>query len=135
MYSQKWNTVPVTNHSGKLIGVFTRSSMYQMILSDVSKDTPISDYIKKAVGNYLEDVDSELLETMIAKSRVGTGIIINKSGKPVGLFTKANAVMNYVKETQILKSQLEKVMDTSNLGAIMTNGRGKSFLRMRNVPR
>ena len=68
-----------------------------MILSDVSKDTPISDYIKKAVGTVLEDVDSELLETMIAKSRVGTGIIINKSGKPVGLFTKANAVMNYVK--------------------------------------
>ena len=125
MYSQKWNTVPVTNHSGKLIGVFTRSSMYQMILSDVSKDTPISDYIKKAVGTVLEDVDSELLETMIAKSRVGTGIIINKSGKPVGLFTKANAVMNYVKETHILKSQLEKVMDTSNLGAIMTNELGK----------
>ncbi len=124
MYNQKWNTVPVTNHSGKLIGVFTRSSMYQMILSEVSKDTPISDYIKKAVGTVLEDVDSELLETMIAKSRVGTGIIINKSGKPVGLFTKANAVMNYVKETHILKSQLEKVMDTSNLGAIMTNEEG-----------
>ncbi|WP_455675215.1 sigma 54-interacting transcriptional regulator [Pradoshia sp.] len=124
MYNQKWNTVPVTNHSGKLIGVFTRSSMYQMILSDVSKDTPISDYIKKAVGTVLEDVSSESLETMIAKSRVGTGIIINKSGKPVGLFTKANAVMNYVKETHILKSQLEKVMDTSNLGAIMTNERG-----------
>ncbi|MGM9931194.1 sigma 54-interacting transcriptional regulator [Pradoshia sp.] len=124
MHNQKWNTVPVTNQSGKLIGVFTRSSMYQMILSDVPKDTPISDYIKKAVGTVLEDVNSELLETMIAKSRVGTGIIINKSGKPVGLFTKTNAVMNYVKETQILKKQLEKVMDTSNLGAIMTNEDG-----------
>ena len=124
MHNQKWNTVPVTNQSGKLIGVFTRSSMYQMILSNVSKDTPISDYIKKAVGTVLEDVNSESLEKMIARSRVGTGIIINKSGKPVGLFTKTNAVMNFVKETQILKSQLEKVMDTSNLGAIMTDENG-----------
>lgn len=121
MYKQKWNTIPVTNSSGKLIGVFTRSSLYQMILSDVSKDTTISEYIKKDVGTVLEDMNAELLEKLISKSRVGTGIVVNKQGAPVGIFTKTNAVMNYVRETKLLKEQLEKVLQTSNLGAIMTD--------------
>ena len=121
MYKQKWNTIPVTNSSGILIGVFTRSSLYQMILADASKDTIISDYVKKDVGTVLEDMNSELLEKLISKSRVGTGIVVNRQGEPVGIFTKTNAVMNYVKETKRLKEQLEKVLKTSNLGAIMTD--------------
>ena len=125
MYKQKWNTIPVTNSSGKLIGVFTRSSLYQMVLEDATKDTIISEYIKKDVGTVLEDVNAELLEKLISKSRVGTGIVVNKQGAPVGIFTKTNAVMNYVKETKLLKEQLEKVLQTSNLGAIMTDENNK----------
>ena len=121
MNHKKWNTIPVINSSGKLIGVFTRSSLYSMLLAEVPKQTPISDYIKKAVGTVLEDVDSELLRRFISNSPVGTGIVVNKKGEPVGLLTKTDAVLNYLKETHLLKEQIETALLTSKLGAIMTD--------------
>lgn len=121
MKDTKWNTIPVINSTGKLIGVYTRSSLHQMIMENVDHDTPISDYIKKDVGTILEDVNTDLLSTFIMKSRVGTGIVVNKQGEPIGLITKTDTVMNYVLETQFLKEKLEKVLFTSNLGAIMTD--------------
>ena len=121
MKDTKWNTIPVINSTGKLIGVFTRSSLHQMIMENVGHETPISDYIKKDVGTILEDVNTDLLSTFIMKSRIGTGIVVNKQGEPIGLITKTDAVMNYVQETQFLKEKLEKVLFTSNLGAIMTD--------------
>ncbi|MBD3107967.1 sigma 54-interacting transcriptional regulator [Bacillus sp. AGMB 02131] len=121
MKDTKWNTIPVINSTGKLIGVYTRSSLHQMIMENVGHETPISDYIKKDVGTILEDVNTELLSTFIMKSRIGTGIVVNKQGEPIGLITKTDVVMNYVQETQFLKEKLEKVLFTSNLGAIMTD--------------
>lgn len=121
MKDTKWNTIPVINSTGKLIGVFTRSSLHQMIMENVSQGTIISDYIKKDVGTILEDVNTDLLSSFIMKSRIGTGIVVNKQGEPIGLITKTDAVMNYVQETQFLKEKLEKVLFTSNLGAIMTD--------------
>ena len=121
MNEKKWNTVPVVNSSGKLIGVFTRSSLYQMLLENAHNETAVSDYIRKDEGTVLEDVDAALLDQVIGSSRIGTGIVVNKSGEPVGLVTKTDAVMNYVAKTQLLKGQLEKVLHTSKLGAIMTD--------------
>ena len=121
MKDTKWNTIPVINSTGKLIGVFTRSSLHQMIMENVDCDTIISDYIRKDVGTILEDVNTDLLSSFIMKSRVGTGIVVNKQGEPIGLITKSDAVMNYVQETHSLKEKLEKVLFTSNLGAIMTD--------------
>ncbi len=121
MKDTKWNTIPVINSTGKLIGVFTRSSLHQMIMENVNQGTIISDYIKKDVGTILEDVNTDLLSSFIMKSRIGTGIVVNKQGEPIGLITKTDAVMNYVQETQFLKEKLEKVLFTSNLGAIMTD--------------
>ena len=110
MKDTKWNTIPVINSTGKLIGVFTRSSLHQMIMENVSQGTIISDYIKKDVGTILEDVNTDLLSSFIMKSRIGTGIVVNKQGEPIGLITKTDAVMNYVQETQFLKEKLEKVL-------------------------
>ena len=125
MNEKKWNTIPVVNSAGKLIGVFTRSSLYSMIMSGLSVETTINDFIKKDRGTVLEDVDSALLDTVVTTSRIGTGIVVNKKGEPVGLLTKSAAVLNYVKKTELLKEQLEKVIDTSKLGALMTDAFNK----------
>ncbi len=124
MNNTKWNTVPVVNSTGKLIGVFTRSALYQMLLSEISSDTPISHYIKRDVGTVLETTEVGKLDQFIEKSAVGTGIVINDQGEPVGLLTKSDAVMKYFKETVLLKEQLEKVLHTSNLGAVMVDEQG-----------
>lgn len=121
MKNAKWNTVPVIDSSKKLIGVFTRSSLYNMLLADLNKNTPILNYIIEEVGTILEETPVEGLDQILLDSRVGTGIVINSKKEPVGLLTKNDALKNYLQESNLLKGQLETVLNTSNLGAVMTD--------------
>lgn len=125
MKNSKWNTVPVIDSTKKLIGVFTRSSLYQMLLADLHKNTPIKNFLIKEVGKIHEDTAVADLDHILRESKVGTGIIINETGEPVGLFTKTDAVINYLNESNLLKGQLETVLQTSNLGAAMTDEKGR----------
>jgi hypothetical protein len=121
MKNSKWNTVPVIDSSKKLVGVFTRSSLYNMLLADLNKNTPILNYIIEDFGTILVDTPVEGLDQILLDSRVGTGIVRNQSHEPVGLLTQNNALKNYLQESNLLKGQLETVLHTSNLGAVMTD--------------
>ncbi|MFJ7308885.1 sigma 54-interacting transcriptional regulator [Peribacillus frigoritolerans] len=122
MKKSKWNTVPVTDHTGIVIGVFTRSVLYKMLLEGHELTTPIVDYFIKEVSyGPEEDMSFEEAESVIMESKVGTGIIINELGHPVGLLTKDDAVMALLEKTHLLKEQLETILHTSHLGAAMTD--------------
>ncbi|WP_216830712.1 sigma 54-interacting transcriptional regulator [Alkalihalobacterium elongatum] len=125
MKKTKWNTVPVTDITGKLIGVFTRSALYQMLLLGLGQTTPIANYIKEGIGTVTLDTTFEELEEIIAISEVGTGIVIDDFDKPIGLITTSSAVLSFLHSTRSLKGQLETILHTSNLGALMTDERGK----------
>lgn len=121
MNKYKLNTLPVVNSANKLIGVFTRSILYQMLLSQESMDTPIGKYIKKDIGTISEHTTVEQLEDDIAVSEVGTGFVINDEGIPIGLISKSEAVKSFLQKTRILKEQLETILQNSNLGAFMAD--------------
>ena len=80
MNKYKWDTLPVVNGASKLVGVFTRSILFQMLLSNESMDTPIGKYVKKDMGTISEHTTVEMLEEYIAVSEVGTGFVVNDEG-------------------------------------------------------
>ncbi|MCQ6279524.1 sigma 54-interacting transcriptional regulator [Bacillus sp. EB600] len=121
MNKYKLNTIPVVDSSGRLIGVFTRSILFQMLLSNEKMDAPIGKFIKKDIGTISETTTVEQLEQYIAVSEVGTGFVINDKGIPVGLISKSGVVKSFLHRTGILKGQLETILQTSNLGAFMTD--------------
>ena len=121
MKNSMWNTVPVTDSTKKLVGVFTRSSFYNMLLDDLNKNTPILNYIKKDIGTLHEETPVDTLDQMLLDSRVGTGVVVNDAYHPVGMLTTTDALINYLEETSVLKGQLETVLQTSNIGVAMTN--------------
>ncbi|WP_243290756.1 sigma-54-dependent Fis family transcriptional regulator [Bacillus sp. FJAT-47783] len=125
MKTSKWNTVPVTDCSGVLIGVFTRSALYQMVLMGKELSTPIDHFIRKDVETVREDVSFEELEKLVQESEVGTGIVTNSKGKPIGLITKTDLVMTFLEKSQSYKEQLETILHTSQLGALITSSKGK----------
>ncbi len=125
MKKTKWNTVPVTDSTGKLIGVFTRSALYQMLLLELDQKTMIGNFIKEDIGTVTLDTTSEQLEKIIENSEVGTGVVIDDSEKPIGLITTSSAVLSFLQSTRFLKRQLETILQTSNLGALLTDERGK----------
>lgn len=124
MKDSKWNTVPVVNSSRKLVGVFTRSSLYRMFLADLNKHTPIRKFIVEDVGTLPENTKIEELDKLLINSKVGTGIVTNDAGEPVGLLTKSDALMNYLEESKLLrkwKTILQSVVNNAYDGLVMIN--------------
>ncbi|MGE5702253.1 MAG: sigma 54-interacting transcriptional regulator [Clostridia bacterium] len=119
----KWNTVPVTNEDGRLIGAFTKSTLHQMLLEGKALDTPVASYIRtENIASIPINVEYEALEQIILTSEVGTGIIVDETDQVIGLITKTDVIFTLFRKTRLLKEQLEEILDTSQLGALMTDG-------------
>ncbi|WP_257008183.1 sigma-54-dependent Fis family transcriptional regulator [Bacillus sp. FJAT-45350] len=122
MNSTKWNILPVTNSERKLMGVFTRSNLYQMILEKKPLDEPIVNFIKKDAATLSINTCYEVIKDVVPKSQVGTGIVLDEEGRVIGLLRKTDMVMALLRSTNMLKEQLETILQSSHLGVVMTNG-------------
>ncbi|WP_108672192.1 sigma-54-dependent Fis family transcriptional regulator [Peribacillus acanthi] len=121
MLHHKWNLVPVTDKGGKLTGVFTRSEMYKMILEEKELTTPIRDAIKTQAFTLQTDTPFEIVEKMVQNSPVGTGVVLNPSGGVAGLFTKTDMVLALLESSNLLKEQMETILQHSPIGVLMTD--------------
>ncbi|MCF6095296.1 sigma 54-interacting transcriptional regulator [Microaerobacter geothermalis] len=121
MMRTKWNTIPVTDQSGKLLGVFTRSILYQLILKQTPLHTPIREHMKKEAYCLPLDTPYEEIERVVKTSKVGTGIVVDQERKVIGLFTKTDMIFTLFRSTHSLKEQLETILHSSQLGACMTD--------------
>lgn len=121
MKSEKWNVIPVTYQSGKLRGVFTRSCLFDMLLEGKSMNEEINEYIIEhpIALSYLTPY--EQVEIAVKHSKVGTGVVLDEQDRPIGLFTKTDMITALFKEMSSLKLKLEKVLETTQLGAAFLN--------------
>jgi transcriptional regulator with PAS, ATPase and Fis domain len=127
MNSRKWNLLPVTDTNRKLVGIFTRSSLFQMIMDRKPLITPIKSYIKEHVETLPIDTPYENIETIVKNSPVGTGVVIDEHHHVVGILTKTDMVMSLLQTSQelktvkILKRTLETALDHAYDGIVMTD--------------
>ena len=125
MKEKKWNIIPVTNDEGKLMGVFTRSMLYQMVLEEKPLTTPVKKYIKEDAVALPLNTPYEVIENVVKKSSVGTGIVLDDAKRVIGLFTKTDMIMALLRSSNSLQEQLETILENSHLGAIMTDGENR----------
>jgi len=127
MNKKKWNLLPVSDVARKLVGVFTRSSLFQMVLDEKPLTTPIKKYIKAQVETLPINTPYEKIELIVKNSQVGTGVIINEQDQVVGILTKTDMVMSLLQTSQELKTvktlkrTLETALDHAYDGIVMTD--------------
>lgn len=119
---KKWNLLPVTDYDKNLLGVFTRSGLYQMILEGSPLETAIQPYIKKEARSIRIDTPYNEIEQAVKTSQVGTGVVLDEQDKVIGLLTKTEMVLALLKSANTLKEQLETILQHSNIGVLMTDG-------------
>ncbi|KIY23547.1 sigma-54-dependent Fis family transcriptional regulator [Mesobacillus subterraneus] len=119
---KKWNLLPVTDLERNLLGVFTRSGLYQMILEGNPLETAIQPYIKKEARSIRIDTPYNEIEQAVKTSQVGTGVVLDEQDKVIGLLTKTEMVLALLKSANTLKEQLETILQHSNIGVLMTDG-------------
>ncbi|MFJ5714274.1 sigma 54-interacting transcriptional regulator [Neobacillus sp. NPDC093127] len=129
MYQKKWNILPVTDSSKHPVGVFTRSSLHQMVTEETPLTTPIKNYIKKQVEKISIDTPYEKIEELVKNSSVGTGVVVDKDNRVVGILTKTDMVMSLLQTSQELqtitklKRTLETALDHAFDGIVMADER------------
>ncbi|MBT2736884.1 sigma-54-dependent Fis family transcriptional regulator [Bacillus sp. ISL-7] len=127
MNKKKWNLLPVSDVARKLVGVFTRSSLFQMVLDEKPLTTPIKKYIKAQVETLPINTPYEKIELIVKNSQVGTGVIIDEQDQVVGILTKTDMVMSLLQTSQELKTvktlkrTLETALDHAYDGIVMTD--------------
>lgn len=121
MNENKWNLLPITDKEKKLQGVFTRTSLFKMIIEQKPLSTPIRQYVIKDVTSLAIDTPYEQVEEMVRTSPVGTGVVVDEYERVIGLFTKTDMVMSLLRSTSTLKEQLDTVMRNATIGVLMTD--------------
>ncbi|UTR08916.1 sigma 54-interacting transcriptional regulator [Evansella sp. LMS18] len=122
MKQKKWDIVPVLNGEGKLDGIFTRSTLFDMILENKPLTEPVHQFLKKDAVAVDYRTPFETVKEMVEKSGVGTGVITEEDGRVIGLLRKTDMVMGLLRSSTALKEQLETVLEISHLGVLMTDG-------------
>ncbi|MCT8139195.1 sigma 54-interacting transcriptional regulator [Anaerobacillus sp. CMMVII] len=125
MKQTKWNVLPVTDEEGKLKGIFTRSELYQMMLEEKNLTAPITAYIKKEAVTIDFNTSYETITENVQKSRVGTGVVLDERKRVIGLLQKTDMVNALLQSSNMLKKQLETILENSQLGVLMTDGEKK----------
>ncbi|MEH7482163.1 sigma 54-interacting transcriptional regulator [Neobacillus drentensis] len=127
MNKKKWNLLPVSDVGRKLVGVFTRSSLFQMVLDENPLTTPIKKYIKAQVETLPINTPYEKIELIVKNSQVGTGVVIDDQEHVVGILTKTDMVISLLQTSQELKTvktlkrTLETALDHAYDGIVMTD--------------
>lgn len=123
----KLNGVPVVDGSGRLIGYFGRSSLFDCLLKDVSIDTPIEGYYIRDVVYLQEDKSYDTLEELshwLQSSRVGQTVVVNRANEPIGVLTQAGSVIDLLDRTEYLYKELSSVIQNVPAGILATNATG-----------
>ncbi|WP_347551716.1 CBS domain-containing protein [Pseudalkalibacillus hwajinpoensis] len=74
----KFNVVPVVTNQGELYGVFTRTSLSDMIISGGRSIDSIEPYVVRDAVTLDAHIPYQEVESLVKQSSVGTGIVVDK---------------------------------------------------------
>jgi len=117
-------SIPVLDGDGRLLSVFTRSSLYRAILDGSTHEDIIDPYLIKDVISIPDDIPEDQLVDFVKASPVGSVPVVNKEGKVQGLLSKANLVMTLLSRSGLLNVQLKAILDSMHNGVIAVDSQG-----------
>ena len=124
----KMDIIPVVDKEQKIIGVFTRSNLYDALLTGVSLQEKINSFVNGNVFSLPGDLAFESVADVVKNSTVGTAPVLNTDGTVIGLFTKTDMVMTLLKKAETTNTQLKAILDSMYNGVIVVNSRGEIVL-------
>lgn len=116
--------IPVLDSEGRLLSIFTRSSLYRAIQDGATSKDIVDSYLIKDVISISDDISDDELASFVKVSPVGSLPVINKEGKLIGLLCKSKMVMTLFRHSELLNVQRKAILDSMHNGVIVVDSQG-----------
>jgi PAS domain S-box-containing protein len=98
--------MPVLKEDGSLAGIFTKTNLYDALLNNSSLDQTVSAFYNRNVVKIDQDLTYNQVIDAVRRIPVGTGVVVDKEDRVVGLFTKVELITALFKEERLLNTRL-----------------------------
>ncbi|TGE39023.1 PAS domain-containing protein [Desulfosporosinus fructosivorans] len=117
----KLDALPVVDLEGLLIGIFTKANVLDAFLAGAELSDTILRHFTSQVVTVADNTPFREIELRAKQSSVGTGVVVNKEGKVLGIFTKVDMIMALFQEAEHLAIELNTVYEAMPNGLIFVD--------------
>lgn len=119
-HNNKIDGAPVVDNQGKLLGIFTKSHLMEVIIDNLDRGTLVEELMTWDLIKINEDEPIEkALET-----NVGRLPVVNSDNELVGILTRTDLVRGFYLQSQEVVGELTTILDSSHNGIIAVNQDG-----------
>ncbi len=117
--------LPVLHEDGSLAGIFTKTNLYDALISNNSLDSAVSRFYNRNVVKISKDLTySEVIEA-VRRIPVGTGVVVDACDRVVGLFTKVELITALFKEERLLNTRLNAMCQAMHNAIVSVDETGR----------
>lgn len=118
MHRTKIDNLPVTDRTGKLIGVISKSSLLQAVSQGKSHETRVRELMIQDPISVPEHMAYEDLSEKIRTATIGSAIVIDDTEKVKGVITKTSYMNFMFKKETFFSNQLNAILQTMYNGLV-----------------
>lgn len=117
----KLDALPVVDEDCFLIGIFTKANVLDAFLAGADPSEAIQQHFNRQVVTVEVNTPYREVEMRAKQSSVGTGVVVDKEGKALGIFTKVDMIMALFREAERLAGKLNTVYQAMPNGLIVVD--------------
>lgn len=120
----KIDIIPVVDSDMKLLGIFTRTNLYDALLNGASLNMAIDQYMNKTPYFLSDDLPYDEVAVIVKNSMVGAAPVIDAEERVVGVFNKADMVLALLERSELLNTKFQAILNSMHNGVIAINCKG-----------
>ncbi|MGQ9556547.1 MAG: sigma 54-interacting transcriptional regulator [Desulfurispora sp.] len=105
------DSLPVVDEGGKLLGVLTRTDLFDALLGGAELEQPVEGYFRRDVVAVPGHLPYEEVKEIVRTSPVGSAPVLDESGCFLGMFTKTNMVLTLLRQSDLQSARLRAILD------------------------
>ena len=110
------DAAPVVDDEARILGIFTRSRLYQGLLETGNLDGAVGDFMKTGVVTVDQNTSFETVAQKVKTIEVGQAVVTAGDGRVVGMLTKADVIRGLLSQKDLLLGELGTVLDSMHNG-------------------
>lgn len=122
-HKHRFEALPVINGDGRLVGVFSKRSLYKCLLKGAGLKDEIKEfYIRQVVSVNCNKRLDTLVE--IRNTPVAQWVVVDEDNRPVGMLSMIDIVLYLLRNTETLMTELSAILNAIPIGVIAIDRNG-----------